>query len=133
MMFYGSMVSDSVMSLTTIKEGPKLLLARLYKFAGDKDRCNPGLPTLAGALGTSEDKVGRWLKQLEKHGFIRTVRHARQEAERFLLWHSDLAESLRTEPAGDSQDDSAKPRNHSNHESAEATESCPDDSANLRR
>ena len=69
MMFYGSMVPDSVMSLKTIKEGPKLLLGRLYKFAGDEDHCNPALPTLAGALGTSEDKVGRWLKDLEKRGY----------------------------------------------------------------
>jgi hypothetical protein len=119
MMFYGSMVPDSVMCLKTLKEGPKLLLARLYKFAGDKDRCNPALPTLAGALGTSEDKIGRWLKDLEKHGFIRTVRHARKEAERFLLWHPELSASLRTETTGDGQRDSAKPRNHSNDESAE--------------
>jgi hypothetical protein len=34
-MFYGSMVPDSVMGLRTFKEGSKLLLARLYKFAGD--------------------------------------------------------------------------------------------------
>ncbi|MGA2716510.1 MAG: helix-turn-helix domain-containing protein [Bryobacteraceae bacterium] len=120
MMFYGSMVPDSVMSLRTLKEGPKLLLARLYKFAGDKDRCNPSLRSLAKALGTSEDKVGRWLKDLERHGFIRTVRHARKEAERLLLWHSELSASLRPETIGDSQHDSAKPRNHINKdESAE--------------
>jgi hypothetical protein len=119
MMFYGSMVPDSVMSLTTLGEGPKLLLARLYKFAGDEDRANPALPTLARALGTSEDKVGRWLKELQQHGFIRTVRHARKEAERFLLWHPALAASLRPDTTGDSQHDSAKPRNHNHDESAE--------------
>jgi O-methyltransferase involved in polyketide biosynthesis len=55
------------MSLKTIKEGPLLLLARRYRFAGD-DHCNPALPTLAGESGTSEDKIGKWLKALEKHG-----------------------------------------------------------------
>jgi hypothetical protein len=119
MMFYGSMVPDSVMSLTTLGEGPKLLLARLYKFAGDEDRANPALPTLARALGASEDKAGRWLRDLERHRFIRTVRHARKEAERLLLWHPALAASLRTGTTGDSQHDSAKPRNHKNDESAE--------------
>ena len=135
-MFYGSIVPDSVMSLTTIKEGPKLLLGRLYKFAGDKDRCNPALPTLATALGTSEDKIGKWLKQLEQHGFIRTVRHARREAERFLLWQPELFGSLRAETTGGSHDDSAKPRNHHNDESEElrnhasmSPQKDPDDSA----
>jgi Helix-turn-helix domain len=119
-MFYGSVIPDSVMSLRTIKEGPKLLLARLYKFAGDKDHCNPALPTLARALGTSEDKIGRWLKDLEKHRFIRTVRHARREAERFLLWHSDLSPSLRSGATGVTEHDSAKARNHNeDDESAE--------------
>jgi hypothetical protein len=125
MMFYGSVVPDSVMSLKTLKEGPKLLLARLYKFAGDKDRCNPSLPSLATELGTSEDKIGKWLKALEKHGFIRTVRHARKEAERFLLWHSDLSMSLRPETTGASEYDSAKPRNHNNDESAELRNHAP--------
>ena len=69
MMFYGSMVPDSVMSLKTIKEGPKLLLARLYKFAGDKDRCNPALPSLAKVrnLGRQDRKVAEGTRKAWLH------------------------------------------------------------------
>ena len=70
MMFYGSMVPDSVMSLKTLKEGPKLLLARLYKFAGDEDHCNPALPTLAGALVRYLGRQSRSVAEGPREGWL---------------------------------------------------------------
>jgi hypothetical protein len=129
MMFYGSVVPDSVMSLRTLKEGSKLLLARLFKFAGDKDYCNPALTTLATELGTSEDKVGKWMKELEAKGFVRTDRQARQTAIRRLLWHQDLESSSRREALSGNHHETADSRNHTSGETAESRNQDADESA----
>jgi hypothetical protein len=144
MLFFGSFMPDCIMSHPTLKDGSKLLLARLYKFVGKKAVCNPSLATLARELGTSEDKIGRSLDDLREHGFVRTVRHARSQAERLVLWHPDLAPSLRPEHESaivrdhfgetaeprDHTDDSAEPRTHMNpqnrgDESAKTTSMNP--------
>jgi hypothetical protein len=130
-MFYGSMIPDSVMSLRTLKPVAKLLLGRLYKYAGERDRCNPSLPTLAGELGASVDTIGRSLKELEGRGFIRPVRHARKEAERVLLWNPLPSKSLRTAATGDAEDDSARTRNHAHDETAGMRNHGGDDSAKM--
>jgi hypothetical protein len=92
--FHGSIVPDALMRLQSLGPGPKLLLARLYKFAGIEETCYPGLDLLAGELGANRDTICAWMGMLEDAGFIRTIRRQRKEALRALLLARELVPSL---------------------------------------
>lgn len=73
--------------------GAKALYGRLALFLGKPKTdgfCNPSLETMASAMGTSVDTVGRWLRELREHEFMLRVRRGRGPAECIFLPHPCL-------------------------------------------
>ena len=58
-----------------VGDGAKLTFGRLLQYFGAKSECWPHQLTLADELGTNVRSVRRHLKELERHGLIRSVRH----------------------------------------------------------
>jgi hypothetical protein len=135
MRFVGPFIPLGILRSEKISEGSKLLLARLYMYAGKDVKCNPSLPKLASDLGVSIDKIGRWLSELVRLKYISRVRLGpARNAECVLLLHRDLIDSFRD------QSDSANLRNQETFtDSVETQNQDPDlipqictlDSANL--
>jgi hypothetical protein len=92
--FWGD-IPDSVEAAPTLSPWAKLLLGRLYRFAGDRDYCFPTLDALAQKLGTSVATSRRATKELEDAGLIRTIRTRRGPAHRQLILAKMLVPDLR--------------------------------------
>jgi hypothetical protein len=108
---FGPIIPLGIMSSQRVKEGPKLLLARLYMYAGKGDRCHPSVSSLAKDLAVSKPTTERWLGELVKHGFVGRKRTGLKSsgaggasaAECIMIWHSDLVSSLRNAPSDPSK------------------------------
>ena len=114
--FNGALVPDSLWSIKELSIEAKAIYARLLSYCRDKDSCNPRLSVLADAVGLSEDRTGRALKELMSGGFIHRMRRGtgRSTATQ-LLWNSRLSSSLK--PGFDTapvrcQDEVLIPQNH---------------------
>ena len=114
--FNGALVPDSLWSIKELSIEAKAVYARLLSYCRDKDSCNPRLSVLADAVGLSEDRTGRALKELMSEGFIHRMRRGtgRSTATQ-LLWNSRLSSSLK--PGFDTapvrcQDEVLIPQNH---------------------
>jgi Helix-turn-helix domain len=74
--------------------GAKVFYGRLALFLGKPKAdsfCNPNLETMAAAMETSSDTIGRWLAELIDHGFIKRTRRGRGPAECVFLRHPCLS------------------------------------------
>lgn len=116
--FLSVMLPKGLLANSVIGAPAKILLARLYMYAGKKDWCNPSIETLAGELGVTIDTISRLMRELVDAGFIRRERRARAVAICRLLWHSSLASSLRPSDSAMS----------SNHARPMIPQGCGDDS-----
>jgi hypothetical protein len=80
-------------SRKSLSWGAKALYGRLALFLGRPKAdafCNPDLKTMAAAMGTSPDSIGRWLSELIEHGYIERKRRGRGPAECTFLPHPCL-------------------------------------------
>ncbi len=108
--------------------GAKVFYGRLGLFLGRpkaESFCNPNLETMAGAMRTSTDTIGRWLEELAEHGFIERRRKGRGAAECVFLPHPCLVpdpgeDGPHSAPLRNHDDDpnSASSRNQSGSNSA---------------
>ncbi len=94
--FNGATVPNSLWSNKDLSIEAKAVYARLLSYCGAKDSCNPRLETLADAVGLSEDRTERALKQLKERNFIKRTRSGPgRAAVTQLLWNSLLSPSLK--------------------------------------
>jgi Helix-turn-helix domain len=78
--------------------GAKALYGRLAFFLGKPKAgafCNPDLKTIAEAMRTSTDTIGRWLDELSDHGFIERKRRGRGPSECIFRPHRCLITAAR--------------------------------------
>lgn len=79
-----------------VGDGAKLTFGRLLQYFGAKSECWPHQLTLADELGTNTRSIRRHLKELERHGLIRSVRHGFTAGNCYQLlrhpWHIETAE-----------------------------------------
>lgn len=96
-LFLCALVPESLLAYKGLQAEDKLVLARLYMYAGRKDHCFVGVDSLAAKFGVTADSMSRTLQRLAKQGFIRRERKARAVAVTRLLFHPALTYSLRSD------------------------------------
>lgn len=135
--FVGPVFPLALFSEPSLSVEAKLLYARLLNYCGDKDHCNPGLPTLARAVALSEDRAGRALKELQQTRLIERRRNGPGRTARIrLIWHPILDGSGTKKPESESLD-SAESRNQTDslipqNQGVDSAEPRNLDSAELR-
>ncbi len=94
--FNGAVAPDSLFAIKCLTSDAKVVYTRLLSYCRDKDSCNPRLETIADAVGLSEDRTERALKQLKEQHFIKRIRSGPgRAAVTQLLWNSLLSPSLK--------------------------------------
>lgn len=86
--FYGAYVPEALVAYQGVSAGAKLCFARLCRYAGDRGHCWPSQELLALELGVCPRQVRRYLKELEREGFIHVTRVGLQRANDYTFrWH----------------------------------------------
>jgi len=101
------MYDGATQTRKSLSWGAKAFYGRLALFLGKpkaESFCNPDLRTMAAAMKTSEDTVGRWLVELAEHGFIERIRKGRGPAECVFLPHPCLLQGAAREDEPNSAD-----------------------------
>jgi len=73
---YG-IVFKKVLCDPTLKIEVKALYALLAAYTGQDDVCWPSVPTMAKALGCSEQSIRNWCRELEKRGWLQVQKSDR--------------------------------------------------------
>ena len=74
-MWIGSFVPNWLEARKEISPGAKLVYARLARFAGKDEKCNPKIGTIAESLGTNKRQIIRFIDELRKSNLIERKRN----------------------------------------------------------
>ena len=88
---FGSVVvlPNALLQSGLVSDAAKLVLGRLYQYAGKNETCFPGRDELSHELHMSPRKITRCLAELEDAGFLTSNRRGQGlTAEYTPLWHA---------------------------------------------
>ena len=85
--FAGVYIPEPVCKFRGLTPGAKLILGRLFRYAGKDGRAYPSMPTLGAETGMSADQARRYVRELEDGDFIRCEREPGKASHYIFLWH----------------------------------------------
>ena len=86
-LFTGVFVADGICKYRGLTPGAKLLLGRLYRYAGRDGKAYPSMPALGLQIGIGVKQARRYVRELENKAFIRSDREAGKPSHYVFLGH----------------------------------------------